>query len=386
MTSDVRRALIATFIARTAANAGLRVVYPFLPAIARGLGVSPAALASLVAVRNLGGLTTPLAARASERHGRRRMMVIAMAAVALGCALTALTTFFLVAGVGIVLVGLAKPAFDIPMLSWFADRVPYKERGRIFGITELTWSVALIVTVPLSGVLIEITDWRAPFVLVALLASAGTAATLWGIDSDAPHEHVTRKVALTAPLIRVLVVAALFSVAAEIPFIVYGQWLEGSFGLSVAGIGAFTLVIVAGELAGEALIVIAADRWGLRRMFLGGLVMSVGTYLGFSVTGSSIATAILVVVLWIGAFEVTIVAALPFASELAADARDRVLSMVVVMIAVGRAIGALAAQPLYSAGGIGLAGLTSAACAALAAIILLGVKEHEPASGPITSV
>jgi predicted MFS family arabinose efflux permease len=46
------------------------------------------------------------------------------------------------------------------------------------------------------------------------------------------------------------------------------------------------------------------------------------------------------------------------------------------MIAVGRAVGALIAQPLFTAGGIGLVGLVSALCVGMAALLLLGVKEH----------
>ncbi|MGH2820710.1 MAG: MFS transporter [Actinomycetota bacterium] len=384
MDPDIKRALGAVFIARTAANAGLRVVYPFLPAIARGLGVSPVTLSTVIAVRNLGGLATPAAARASERFGRRWMMLAAILSVALGCALTSASDRFVLAAVGIVLVGLAKPAFDIPMQAWFGDRVPYGERGRVFGITELTWATALLVAAPLSGILIELTDWRAPFVLVAAWAALGAMAVARAIEPDAPHEWRPGSLAFTAPRVRMLGVALLFSIAAEIPFIVYGQWLEETFGLSISGIGVFTLAVVLAEFMGEGLVVLVADRMGLRRMILSGLLVSGIAYLGLSVAGSVLAVAALVVVVWIAAFEVTIVAAIPFVSELAAEARDRLLSMLAVMIALGRAIGALVAQPLYAAGGISLGGMVSACCVCVAALMLLTVEEpREAGAAPI---
>jgi len=99
-------------------------------------------------------------------------------------------------------------------------------------------------------------------------------------------------------------------------------------------------------------------------------------YLAFSLTGSALVLATIVVVTWIASFEVTIVAAIPFATELATEARERLLSLFAVMIAVGRSVGALSAQPLFTAGGIGLVGLVSALCVGLAAVVLLGVKEH----------
>ncbi|MGH2700725.1 MAG: MFS transporter [Actinomycetota bacterium] len=377
MTRDVKRALIATFIARSAANAAIRVVYPFLPAIARGLGVTPSALSSVIALRYVGALATPVVARISERRGRRWMMLAAMVAVTAGCVVTASTSIFVVAGAGIVLVGFAKPAFDIPMQAWFGDRVHYAERGRVFGITELTWSVALLAVVPVSGFLIEVTSWRAPFIIVSVLSAIGTLAIAKGIDSDKPHEHVTRKLELTAPRVRLLASVLLFIAASESPFVVYGQWLEGSFGLSVAGIGIFTIVVVVAELAGEGLVTVYADRWGLRRMVLGGLAVSALAYLAFSVTGSTLLLAALVVVVWIASFEVTIVAAIPFASEMAVGARERLLSLFAVMVALGRAIGAIVAQPLFSAGGIGLVGVVSAGCVVAAIVLLLAVKEHD---------
>jgi predicted MFS family arabinose efflux permease len=168
----------------------------------------------------------------------------------------------------------------------------------------------------------------------------------------------------------------LISIATEIPFIVYGQWLEGSFGLSVAGIGTFTIAVVIAELLGEGLVTVYADRWGLRRMFLGGLLVSGLAYLALSLTGSALVLATIVVVVWIASFEVTVVAAIPFVTEMATEARERLLSLFTVMIAVGRAAGALIAQPLFTAGGIGLVGLVSALCVGMAALLLLGVKEH----------
>lgn len=374
MRQDVKRALVAVFIARTAANAGLRVVYPFLPAIARGLGVSPGHIASIVALRNLGGFAAPAVARVAERHGRRSIMLLAMAAITAGCLLT-ITGSVVIAAVGIVIVGFAKPSFDLPMQAWFGDRVPYRERGRVFGITELAWAASLIAVVPASGFLIAATDWRAPFVLVAILSVAGVMAVAAGVEPDRPHEQFKRTLRLDGPVLRVIAVVVLFSLASEIPFIVYGQWLEGSFGLSVAGIGTFTLAIAAAELIGEGLVVAVADRLGLKRMWMGGLVVTAVAYLSFGLVGSSLALAVVVVIVWITAFEVTIVAAIPFVSELS-PARERVLSTVLVSVATGRAVGALIAQPLFSAGGIAGATAASAGCVIIAAVILSHVPDH----------
>lgn len=375
MRPEIKRALTATFVARTAANAGLRMVYPFLPALARGLGVTPGQLSGVIALRNMGGFSTPFVARVAEKHGRRTIMLVAMAAVIAGCLAIATGSFYLAAA-GIIVVGFAKYAYDISMQSWFGDRVPYKERGRVFGITELTWATSLIVAAPLSGVLIAATDWRAPFVLVAGFATIGVIAVAKGISPDRPTHHQPMKLVMDAGLLRVFAVVILFIVSSEMVFVLYGQWLEDSFGLSVASIGLFSLLIAAGELMGEGSVAAFADRIGLKKMWLGGLVVTSLAYFSFGFIGSSLGLAMVVVVIWIAAFEITIVAAIPFVSELS-PARDRVLSSLQVSISSGRALGAFVAQPLFRAGGIELATTIAGVCVLVAAVLLaFGVPDH----------
>lgn len=302
-------------------------------------------------------------------------MLVAMTAVIIGCLLV-VTGSFVLAAAGIVIVGFAKYAYDISMQSWFGDRVPYKERGRVFGITELTWATSLIVAAPASGFLIAATDWRAPFALVALLSVGGLIAVAKGIAPDRPAEHQPVKLVMSGGILRVVAIVVLFIGSSEVVFILYGQWLEGSFGLSVTGIGMFSLLIAVGELSGESGVAAFADRIGLKKMWLGGLIVTSLAYFSFGLIGSSLVLAIIVVVVWIAAFEITIVAAIPFVSELS-PARDRILSTMQVAISSGRAIGALVAQPLFRAGGIELATVIAGTCVLAAALLLaFGVPDH----------
>lgn len=375
MNPDVRRALGAIFVARTAITGGLRVVYPFLPAIARGLGIPLSTLGNLIAIRNLGGVAAPAAARLSESVGRRSLMTASTVVAGAGCLITALSPSLAFAGLGLVMVGIAKPAFDVPMQSWLGDRVPYEERGRVFGISELTWSLALLVTVPASGFLIAATDWRAPFFLVAAFCAAGLVAVALGIDSDRPAQRVRRPLRLTAPHVWMLASSFAFSVAAEILFLVYGRWLEDDFGMSIGAIGVFTLIVVGAETGGEVIVASVADRIGLKRMILGGLVGSAFAYASLGFVGSSLVAAIVVVIAWFVTFEVTIVAAIPFTSELAVESRDRLLSLLSVVVVGGRAAGAVVAGPIYDAGAVGASGWAASALVVLAAAALTRVPD-----------
>ncbi|HVM35139.1 MAG TPA: MFS transporter [Actinomycetota bacterium] len=375
MNPDVRRALAAVFVARTAITGGLRVVYPFLPAIARGLGIPLSTLGNLIALRNLGGVAAPLAARIAENMGRRSLMTASTVIAGTGCLLTALAPSLALAGVGLVMVGVSKPAFDVPMQSWLGDRVPYEERGRVFGISEFSWSLALLVTVPVSGFLITATDWRAPFFLVAGFCVAGVVAILIGIDSDRPARRIKRSLEITQAHIAMLSCAFLFSVAAEILFLVYGRWLEDAFGLSIGAIGVFTLVVVASETAGEGIVTTIADRVGLKRMIMGGLVGSAVAYASLGFVGGSLAGAVVAVIAWFITFEITIVAAIPFTSELAVAGRDRLLSLMSVVVVGGRAAGAAGAGPLYDLGAMRASGIAASILVLMAAVVLTRVPD-----------
>lgn len=393
---EVARALVAVLIARTAVNGGMRVVYPFLPEIARGLGISLAAAGTLVGVRALMGLTAPLIARVAERHGRRTLILAGVASCLLGCIVllgapasdgggdAGGVPVVAVALVGFLLLGVAKPAFDVPMQAWFGERVPYARRGRVLGATELTWALSLLVTVPASGLLIAATGWRAPFALVGVLAAVGLVAVARLMAPDRPAEHVRRPLRLDGPRRAAIGVALLFSLGAELAFVVYGAWLEDDFGLTVTAIGFFTLIVVASELAGEGLVTGVADRLGLRRAIFAGLTTAAVAYAALGLVGGLIAAAVVVVVVWFVAFEVTIVATIPFVSELAAESRDRLLALMIAAIAVGRTIGAFLGPSLYQAGGVGFNGLAAAGCTLLAALLLTRVPSP-PSAMPSTS-
>ncbi|CAN5324987.1 MFS transporter [soil metagenome] len=378
---EVRAALAGVLVARTAVNAAIRVVYPFLPEIARGLGVSLGAVALLVALRSVAGMGGPAVARLAERAGRRALMLVATVVVAAGCLFVAGAASLAGAAVGFALCGVAKPLFDVPMQGWFGDRVPYGRRGRVLGITELTWALSLLVTVPLAGVLIAATSWRAPFVLVAALAVTGTAAVRGLIGPDRPHARTRRPLRLTGQHRAMLGVVLSFSMASELLFVVYGAWLEDAFGLGVTAIGVFTLVVGASELAGEAGVAAVADRLGLRRSIFAGLFVSAAAYASLGAVGASLAAAVLVVVVWFVSFEVTIVASVPFVSELATESRDRLLGLMVATIAAGRALAAPFAPAVYAAGGVAATGLVSAGLALVAGALLHHVRSPVPTPG-----
>lgn len=378
---EVRRTLIAVVIARTGINAGIRVVYPFLPAIARGLGTSLERVADLTALTSIVGVMGPLAGRLAEQVGRRSLMLGGLVATLAGVAVIGLAPTVTVAAIGFVLIGFGKPGFDVPMQGWFGARVPYHRRGRVLGITELTWAGGLLASVPLSGYLIARTNWRIQFLVVAVLIIGGLIAVATLMTDDRPTHRVQTSLPLTRPRVAMLVVIFLFTFAAQGMFVIYGAWLEADLGLDVTGIGLFTLVVVAAELTGEGTVAAVGDRLGLRRSIIAALVITGLAYFSLGSVGNSLIAAIIAVVVWFIAFEITVVSSIPFVTELGGIGRDRLLGMMTAAVALARASAALAMPRIFTSGGIGQAGLVATACVAVAAVILVAlVPEPQPAA------
>lgn len=367
--TEVRAALVAVLLARTAVNGGYRIVYPFLPEIARGLGTSLGVMGVLLAVRAAAGLAAPLIPRISERVGRRAVMLAGIAATALGSLALAGAPGIGMAALAFAVIGWSKPAFDVPMQGWFGQRVPYARRGRALGITELSWALSLTLAFP-AGFLIAATSWRSPFLLVVGLALLGGVAVSRLMADDRPAEVVRQPLRLTRPLVAVLGVVLAFRMAAELLFVVYGSWLEDDFGMTVGAIGTFTLLVVAAELAGEGAVAAFSDRVGLKRSVLIGLLGSAAVYASLGAIGSSLPLAMVAVVGWFLLFEVSIVATIPLVTELGGAARDRLLSLMAAVAVGSGGLAALIAPWVYATGGIALSGLVAAGCVLAAAAVL----------------
>src|SRR5262249_44947019 len=149
--------------------------------------------------------------------------------------------------------------------------------------------------VPLVGWLIAQGGWSAPFPYLALVGM-GMLALLWRtIPADAPRDHtrpslrqgirtiLTNRVALAG-----LLLGMFMSAGNEVVNIIYGAWMENSFGLQVAGLGVASAVIGIAELVGEGGVAGLVDRLGKRRTLGIGLVASSLSCLLLPIVASSL--------------------------------------------------------------------------------------------------
>ncbi|MCH8985351.1 MAG: MFS transporter [Acidobacteria bacterium] len=345
------RALGFLIAIRLVLNVSVRFVYPFLPVLARGLGEKLNDVAWLVSVRSLAALATPVVVSTVGRGERRRRLIgFGIVLFATGSLAVAVTGVWVGAVVSFVLIGLAKPVFDVAQQAYVADRVPYEKRARVLGMVEVTWAAGFFVGAPVAGWLISRWGWRAPF---WLFAASGVVALLFFrslLEPEAPGhaDRVDKKLTLDRSAVGFLVVAVLFMTSAELMFISLGAWLENDFAIKIAGLGGIAAVIGLAELLGEGGTITLTDRMGKRNALA--LGMSVAA-IGFSLiplVGDSLVLSLVGLFIGIAGFEFTIVSAIPFATEIRPLARTRFLSLMTLSAGLGRAAGAYVGVRLFA--------------------------------------
>ena len=374
--------LATIYTAKLGMNTATRFVYPFLPAIARGLGVSLEAVGLLIAVRWLAGLATPVVVRLLAPGEQRRRL--ALIGLALGSAGAAITTFglFGLAVAGFILMGIGEPVADVAFQAFLGDEVPYERRARAISLVELAWGSALLVGAPVAGWLLSVWGWQTPFGVIAI----ALALLIWPVSRQlgaghdpTHHRSVSRgRLRLDRSMVAFLGAAAAFAFAAEISFVVFGAWLEEAFDASLVALGSTAIFIAIGELLGEGASIGFTDRIGKRRAVVVGLATSTVGYLAVSAANTYL-LGVLAFAMALAGFEVAIVSAIPLATELFPQGRAKFLALMVMVMGVSRAVGTAVGVPIFISAGLS----TNMAIAAIANGVAIGllvfwVRERSP--------
>lgn len=376
--------------ARTIINLPYRLIYPFLPVIARGLGVTLAEAGRLASVQGGVGLLAPLFGHLSDHYGRRRVMEGALLFMALAALLMALTGTYLPALLAFAGFGLAKALYDPALLAYVGDAVPYAQRGRAMAITELAWSFAWFFGVPLGGLLIERAGLRLLWWGIAgLLVLAALATRRWlpparrprtpGQAEPLPWQTLLRRRPVQAALVTGF--AMLFGI--ENVFILYGAFLEERFGLALGALGLISVVVSGAELLAEGGAAVLTDRLGKKRSVVGGLLAFGIVLLALPALSGALLTTMGGFALAILCFEFTIVSFIPLLSELVPDARATILAMNVAAMGLGRLVAPLIGTALYEQSHSLLPNslLSLAVCLVGALVLWRGVGEAEVDGG-----
>lgn len=349
--------LLFTFI-RMVSSTAYRMVYPFLPAFRDGLGVPLATLTQAIGTRSLmAAFLGPLFASLGDSRGRKTGMLVGMAIFVAGTAVVVFWPTFIGFIIALMLTTVGKVTFDPTMQAYLGDHVPYERRSFAITITELSWSGAFIVGIPLVGWVISSYGWIAPFPLLGMLVVLAAVVFTLTIPKDPAHEVKVpnllanfKVIMRSRPALAAMGLTVFSCVANEIINLNFGVWMEDSFGLQLAALGAAAAVLGAAELGGEGLVAIITDRLGKRRAIFIGLAINSLAVLVLPLTAGSLVAALAGLFFFYISFEFFIVSAIPLMTEVMPSARATMMAGFFTSASVGRAVASLFASSLYLMG------------------------------------
>ena len=346
-----------TFI-RLVTSTAYRMVYPLLPAFRDGLQVSPNALILAIGSRSLvAAFLGPLFASFGDRRGRKTGMLLGMGLFILGVAVVIFWPTFPGFVTALMLTTVGKVTFDPTMQAYIADRVPYARRGVAITATELSWSAAYIVGIPLVGWVIASTNWIGPYYLLGLLAFLSTIVFYFLVPSDpAKTEKPPTLWANFGVLFRskgaLAAMALTLSACAanELINLAFGLWLEASFELRLVALGGTAAVLGFAELSGEGLVALVTDRLGKRRAIFLGLALNCLAVVLLPFMEGSLLGAVFSLFLFYISFEFYIVSSIPLITEVLPQARTTMMAGFFTSAAIGRALASAISPTLYALG------------------------------------
>ncbi len=344
-------------LTRTVVNTSYRMVYPFLPVFARGLGVDAASLGLALSIRSFLGVFGPFLATVADTHNRKTGFLLGIGLFAAGSGLVALSPSFWTFIIAISLTLLGNVVFIPSLSAYLGDHVSYERRGRVLAITELSWALAFIGGIPVVRWLIESYSWVTPFIFFTIIGAVLFIVVLLAV----PGERITQstentiwrnlgRILRTWPALAGLLAGVLFTMANELVNLVFGLWIEQGFGLDFAALTIASVVIGVSELGGEVFTGIWLDAVGKRKMiwiFLGlnALAAALLPFLGGKLNLAMVGLGFFYIT-----FEILLVSDMTLMSEVMPSARATMLSATLAGFSIGRMVGDLIGPSLFGIG------------------------------------
>lgn len=373
--APLRGQLTLFLITRIILDTGFRMVYPFLPTFARALGVDISAISLAITARSSLGILSPFIGSAGNSMGRKSAMLMGLSIFAGGSLVVLLWPSYIGFLIALLLGSLGKVIFDPAMQAYLGDRVPYNLRGRAIAITEIGWSGAALVGLPIVGWIIYRSNWVAPFPILGILAALAAFFVWRAIPSDSAADserptlmHALRTILSRPSTLAALTVSLLINIGNESINVIYGLWLENSFGLQVVALGAASVLIGLAELSGVGLVARLTDQLGKIRALCLGIISITVACLLLPFLGVSLIPALIGLFLFYLTFEFTFVSLISLFTELEPSARATLMATSITAAAGGRALGALIGPALFD-----IHILASSAFGAAMAIIALPI-------------
>lgn len=353
----MRFQVILFAVVRFFINVNTRMVYPFLNTFASGLGVDLTAIGLAMTGRSISGALSLFLTPIADRRSRKTGMLMGMGIFIVGAGLVAVWPSFTAFSISISLTFLGMFVYLSSTQAYIGDNVRFERRGTALGFVEIGWGTSFILGMPVLGWIIDRYGWQAPFPFTAALGTLAFLLILAFVPNRKPPQTSRQNVLkalgalLKLPAARYGLLMSLMLISAnEVINLVFGVWLEDSFGLRLAALGAASAVIGISEISGESLGGIVSDKFGRKRTIMIGMGMMFSISAALPFIGGTEFGALAGLFFFYLSYEFTFVSTLPLITELVPEARGTMLGANVACLSLGRMIGNLVAPFVFKVG------------------------------------
>lgn len=181
--------LLVGFLSMFAAQGVMVMLMALTPLVMahRGHALTMISIAVSLHVVGMYALSLPLG-RLTDRAGRRNVILLGLAIIAVGAILVPLTAEYTVATLGLVLVGVGWSCINVAVTALIADAVPVSERGRAIGVVDSSGGLASVALPLLGGPLAEVLGPMSLAALAVLLVAVPGALAL-RLGEPVPGEY-----------------------------------------------------------------------------------------------------------------------------------------------------------------------------------------------------
>lgn len=182
--------LLSLTLAMYLANVSAIAMTPFLLDIARELGADLAGMGVLLAVGSITwAVVAAFAGSASDRYGRRPVLLVGLVGLALGPLGLASTALYPVALLARLAGGFGGGSFMGTAFATASDAVPESERGRALGWLVTGQSLGLVIGIPIVTYVAAFIGWRGALALQGAALVVAAVLVWLAVPGQAPREN-----------------------------------------------------------------------------------------------------------------------------------------------------------------------------------------------------
>ncbi|QRG66659.1 MFS transporter [Brevibacillus choshinensis] len=360
------------------------VIAGILDRVASDVGVTLAAAGQLITVYSLAyAIGTPILIAITAKMDRRKLMLAALALFLLGNLVTITTTGFAMLFGARIILAIGTGVFMVVALTVASKIAQPGKQGGAIATVLLGFNLALILGVPLGRVIASSYDWKIIFTgigVLSLIAMFVLLLTIPKSKGEIPVPIREQLSLLKTPRISIALSISFFWILGYTIIYTYiSPFLLTITGMSdqMVSIGLFAFGIA--SLLGSQVGGYGADKWGIPRTMIGGLLLHSGILLLITAFSHSFVFVLPLLMLW--SFfawstgpvqQVYLIGMAPKASGIILSLNT---SIVQLGMAVGAVIGGMVVENI-SLQAVGWIGAIGVAIALLPAVVSLSMRSQ----------